>query len=196
MDTIYGPEQIHIVITAEDIEIERKTKRGCPQGGVLSPFLWNLVIDELLSILDKHKQAQAYADDLYAMTTGICPQTIFRKMNTILKEITNWCEESGLKISTPKTHVLLWTRTRDRNIFPTHIIINHAKVTLSDTTKYLGIIINNKLNFNDHIDHQVTTCKNSLFAAKRIIDKNGELTQRTQHGSMKQLHSQNYYMAA
>ena len=92
-------------------------------------------------------------------------------MNTILKEITNWCEESGLKISTPKTHALLWARTRDRNIFPTHIIINHAKVTLSDTTKYLGIIINNKLNFNDHIDHQVTTCKNSLFAAKRIIDK-------------------------
>src|SRR5699024_8258563 len=26
--------------------------RGCPQGGVLSPLLWNLVVDELLSLLN------------------------------------------------------------------------------------------------------------------------------------------------
>ena len=30
-----------------------KLGRGAPQGGVLSPFLWNLVMNELLVILEQ-----------------------------------------------------------------------------------------------------------------------------------------------
>ena len=41
-------------------------KRGCPQGGILSPFLWNLVVDSLLSYTrDKIPcDLQGFADDL------------------------------------------------------------------------------------------------------------------------------------
>jgi hypothetical protein len=38
---------------------------GCPQGGVLSPLLWNLVVDELLAGLNDHGLcATGYADDI------------------------------------------------------------------------------------------------------------------------------------
>jgi len=39
--------------------------RGCPQGGVLSPLLWCLVVNELLVRLNEGSfYAQGYADDM------------------------------------------------------------------------------------------------------------------------------------
>ena len=39
--------------------------RGCPQGGVLSPLLWCLVVDHLLVRLNEGSvYAQGYADDM------------------------------------------------------------------------------------------------------------------------------------
>nr|CAH7735162.1 unnamed protein product [Callosobruchus chinensis] len=50
---------------------EVKTERGCPQGGVLSPRLWNLVVDRLLVALnDQGMFAQGYADDIVILITG------------------------------------------------------------------------------------------------------------------------------
>ena len=45
--------------------ISRFVAAGCPQGGVLSPFLWNLVLDDLLSNFEiADSFLQAFADDL------------------------------------------------------------------------------------------------------------------------------------
>jgi hypothetical protein len=39
--------------------------RGCPQGGVLSPLLWCLVVDELITGLNEGGiYVQGYADDM------------------------------------------------------------------------------------------------------------------------------------
>ena len=32
-----------------DTSINVKTAKGCPQGGVLSPRMWSLIVDELLN---------------------------------------------------------------------------------------------------------------------------------------------------
>ena len=49
-------------------------RRGTPQGGVLSPLLWILVMDKILRRLqDLGIKAVAYADDLVVMVSGICP---------------------------------------------------------------------------------------------------------------------------
>ena len=44
---------------------EIKVGKGCPQGGVLSPTMWCLVIDELIRLLNEAGFfSQAYADDI------------------------------------------------------------------------------------------------------------------------------------
>ncbi|GJQ70406.1 hypothetical protein Trydic_g22835 [Trypoxylus dichotomus] len=44
---------------------------GCPQGGVLSPLLWCLLVDDLLSNLRRAGfYAQGYADDITIMVSG------------------------------------------------------------------------------------------------------------------------------
>jgi hypothetical protein len=45
--------------------------RGCPPKGVLSPLLWNMVVDGLLLRLhNSHYQAQGYADDVVLLQKG------------------------------------------------------------------------------------------------------------------------------
>ena len=53
-----------IELESGNTKINRKIKKGCPQGGVLSPFLWNLVLDDLLQKFKNSDNIQAFADDL------------------------------------------------------------------------------------------------------------------------------------
>ena len=52
--------------THKDITKRIRIRTGCPQGGILSPFLWNLVVDNLLKFSAKEIPGylQAFADDL------------------------------------------------------------------------------------------------------------------------------------
>ena len=46
-----------------------RIQRGCPQGGILSPFLWNLVVNDLLKHAEENNigNLQAFADDLLSL---------------------------------------------------------------------------------------------------------------------------------
>jgi Reverse transcriptase (RNA-dependent DNA polymerase) len=50
------------------IVITIKTTRKCPRGGEISPLLWSLVIDELLTELTGQScEVIGFADDLFIM---------------------------------------------------------------------------------------------------------------------------------
>ena len=42
---------------------------------------------------------------------------------------------------------------------------------MSTSAKYLGVIIDNKLNWNEHINEIVLKCKRTYFAVKKAIGK-------------------------
>jgi hypothetical protein len=53
--------------------------RGCQQGGVLSPLLWCLVVDDLLARLSGGGVfIQEYTDDMCHLAVGKFPNSIFR----------------------------------------------------------------------------------------------------------------------
>ena len=59
-------------------ELWTTTTRRCPQGGVLSPILWCLVVDSLITELNKSPYfIVGYADDLVIMTSGLFLSTTF-----------------------------------------------------------------------------------------------------------------------
>ena len=62
----------HLTVTHKDITKRIRNRRGCPQGGILSPFLWSLVVDDLHKFSAKEIPGylQAFADDLVTLAEG------------------------------------------------------------------------------------------------------------------------------
>jgi retron-type reverse transcriptase len=57
--------------------ISAKVTRGCTQGGVISPFLWNLVVDRLLTLTnDLDFSTYGYADDIVIIVQGKFAHTV------------------------------------------------------------------------------------------------------------------------
>ena len=69
-------------------KIYRTIKKGCPQGGCLIPFLWNLVLDDLLQKFNNSDNIQAFADGLSLLNIGKTQCGINNNTKII---IMNWC---------------------------------------------------------------------------------------------------------
>jgi len=63
----------------------RNVSSGTPQGGVLSPLLWVIVGNKLLSLLEETgTKVKAYAADVVILLQGKFPQTLCNLMETAL----------------------------------------------------------------------------------------------------------------
>jgi hypothetical protein len=86
--------------------------RGCPQGGVLSPLLWCLVVDELLARLSGGGvYAQGYTGDMCLLAIGKFPNMVSGLIQWALGTVEEWCGELGLLVNPDKTG-LVFTRKR------------------------------------------------------------------------------------
>ncbi|KAL1447777.1 hypothetical protein WDU94_005458 [Cyamophila willieti] len=71
--------------------VKAKVKRGSPQRGVLSPLLWNQVVDRLRETLNNRGYyAQGYADDI--VIRGKCLNTISDLMRSAMIDVETWCD--------------------------------------------------------------------------------------------------------
>ena len=77
--------------------------RGCPQGGVLSPLLWNLTVDELLWDLNEAGYYSiGFADDIAIIIRGKFPSTVSEVLQNALKRLENWCNRTKLSVNLTK----------------------------------------------------------------------------------------------
>ena len=87
-----------------------KKVRGTPQGRVLSPLLWLLVINRMLTMFDgKASKFIAYANNVVIIVMGKCLLTLSSIMNSILQDISKWARSTGMGINAEKTDMLLFT---------------------------------------------------------------------------------------
>ncbi len=119
--------------------------KGCPQGEVLSPLLWCLVIDSrLLKLNVLGYTVQAYADDLATVIQGKHLNTVAKVMQGSLRVVDSRCKTKGLSINPEKTEVLLFNRKR-KTEGVVRLEYKDVKLNLIKEVKYLGVILDDKL---------------------------------------------------
>ena len=150
-----------------------KIGKGCPQGGILSPFLWNLVVDSLLELSCKDTPAylQGFADDLVILAEGGDLDVIYNRMQKTIDTVEKWCATNGLNISKLKTKVVMFTWRR-KWAEPTPITIKGNQIKLSNHTRFLGIHLDAKQNFNEHINKITKRAIISLVQCRRAVGPN------------------------
>ena len=91
---------------------ERTLTKGTPQGGILSPLMWNIVFDSLLETLERIPgiKPRGYADDGMFLISGICPNTLIDLAQPAIDCAIEWGKDNGLKFSATKTQAVLFTK--------------------------------------------------------------------------------------
>lgn len=132
-----------------------EVNKGCPQGGVLSPILWNMVIDDLLNKLNKAGyNTEGFADDIVILLIGKFEETLNSMMKSALIIVEKWCTENGLSVNPQKTKLVLFTNKRKikKLNLPK---LNGTKLVLANHVKFLGFILDKKLNWRQHIEERI-----------------------------------------
>ena len=101
----------NITITTGNITLRGIVDSGCPQGGVRSPLLLSLVVDELLHLsTDQGCHPIGYTDDILVIVRGMHLDTLIGVMQQMLKVVDTWCRTTGLLVNSDKTDVVIFTR--------------------------------------------------------------------------------------
>ena len=131
--------------------VKKNATRGCPQGSILGPSLWNLVFDDLLRTLGrKGVRAVAYADDLLIVIPGKSRALIENSGQSAIGIIEEWCEEEKLTLSAQKTEMLLLKGTLDPRRPPT-IRLQGRQVRMRASVRYLGVHLDTGLRIKTHV---------------------------------------------
>ena len=135
---------------------------GTPQGSSLSPTLFNFLVDQMLrnTTLPKLTQMVAYADDLVIVST--CDS--LRSCQRALHSLQDTTKDLGLKFSTTKTKAMHFSQTT-----PTaNLCLNGQDIEWVTEFKYLGLIIDRRLNFTSHIKYVAKRVRCRLNAMRAI----------------------------
>lgn len=153
-----------------------RIKRGCPQGGVLSPILWLMVIDDVLKKGPKDIPAlvNGFADDLCCLTEGNDIKVMKQRMQKTATYINKWCKSQGLTLSANKTVLVLFSRGMKAHN-PT-ITVEGNKISTSDQAKLLGVTLDKKLNFGTHMENAIRKAKQVLGRTRAAVGKQWGIT--------------------
>lgn len=123
---------------------------GVPQGSILGPLLFIIYINDLPNIY-KLAKFILYADDANIIITGKDVNDIKSKVDELATALTSWVDCNGLKLNLDKTNYMIFSNNRLHSEHDYNIKIANRYIKRTDSTKFLGVIINEKLNWNQHI---------------------------------------------
>lgn len=128
----------------------KNMSRGCIQGSVCGPLIWNIILDELFEIkLPDGCHLQAFADDILLIVQHKRHADLELSANKALELIYRWGLESKLSFGPDKTKLISFTPKAKA----AKIIMNNIQLTYVDEIKLLGVIIDKNLKYIKHVKY-------------------------------------------
>ena len=147
---------------------------GVPQGAVLSPSLFNIYLHDLPTISDGYNYQ--FADDIAATKTDKKANSIKKSLQDYTLTITRYFRHWKLQLNPTKSEAIFFTRRRHDRAFPRNMIkVSNFEVEWKDCVKYLGVYLDQKLIFKNHIETVMTKVGKCVRALYSLISRNSRL---------------------
>ena len=159
-----------VVVLSDSSSEQLYIECGVPQGSVLGPILFTMYTSPLGDIARRVGLSyHLYADDtqLYvAFKPGTTDQVCCQQIQDCLVAMQEWMNSNFLKLNNDKTDVILIGSRHQHSLFEMeHITLNGHDLPLSESVRDLGVILDNRLNMNDHI---TSVCKSANYHLRNI----------------------------
>ena len=151
---------------------EHTLKCGVPQGSILGPLFFIIFVNDMFNVSNVLFNV-LYADDTCIYISGSDINALFDVLNIELASLLEWLNANRLTLNVEKTFYMLFHRKRIKtdNL---KLIIGQSMLKQTSQCKYLGLIIDNKLNWAAHIAHvksKISKCVGILIKARPCLSR-------------------------
>ena len=122
---------------------------GVPQGFILGPVLFILYINDLSNIIESLPSI-LFADDTTVIVESDSVSDAIALMNLELIKLNIWLQANKLTLNTTKTHYMVFDRGKKQSVINL-LTLNNKSIGYVKFTKFLGVIIDEQLNWLNHI---------------------------------------------
>ena len=139
---------------------------GVPQGSILGPILFNIFINDLFYSV-KNSELHNFADDNTISSAEFSVEKLLETLERESQIATDWFKENHMIVNPDKFQAIIVKRNSEMNDHYT-LNIDGNQVTSEKSVKLLGISIDNKLLFDEHISSLCKKASNQLNAISRL----------------------------
>ena len=145
---------------------------GVPQGSILGPTLWNAMYNGVLTLkLPKGVVLVGFADDVVLSVTGETMEEVETLATEAIGMVENWMNGVKLQIAHHKTEVLLVSNCKA--VQRMDLTVGEHTIASKRALKHLGVMIDDRLNFNSHVDYACEKAAKAINAVARIMPNTG-----------------------
>lgn len=143
---------------------------GVPQGSVIAPLLFSVMLYDIEAKMRKGFHMTLYADDLAIWST--CPKVLKQHRKYMgteyqdqIDEIQDYMTDNGFALSVEKTVFMVFTRRRvDKSSYT--IYIGDTEIQQSQQVKFLGVTLTSSLCWSAHLSNLKAKASRSVNLIK------------------------------
>ncbi len=151
----------------------RTISYGIPQGSILGPLLFIIYVNDF-SRASKLLFSILFADDTSVFIEGHTYNDTIRMLNNELEHIFIWLSSNKLTLNIEKTHYMVFHRAKIKDRLSINVRMQGRPVNEAKSIKFLGVIIDNKLNWNEHIiyiKNKISKSIGIIYKTRKFVDK-------------------------
>jgi hypothetical protein len=140
-----------------------KITDGVPHGSVLSPLLFLIYVNDLPKTVNEKTVPTLFADDTSIIIKTSKLNDFQNNMAMAFNCVNKWFTVNLPSINVDKTHYLQFN-TKNNPTCNINIVCNDKLVTALPKIKFLGMYIQDSMNWSSHIDYIIPKLRSACHA--------------------------------
>lgn len=162
-----------------------RVQKGCPQGSVLGPLVWTIILSEWLNKdHGPNTWVVGYADDVAIAVEADSKRSAQVRVQTIVDDLARWARRAKLEISPSKTVLVClrenpvrkkgrpvkshWRRGEAKINWQPSIKVGGGTLPVTDSVKYLGSEIGRGFSLTGEVKARAEKAKKVMAPLRRV----------------------------